>query len=66
MNSSVCLPLYRVVQKNLLPLKSLITHLVTRIKPKIGKIPMNKYGKMASKSDGSNIPIMYLMEKCPI
>jgi len=27
---------------------------------------MNKYGKMAKKSDGSNIPIMCLMEKCPI
>ena len=66
MNSSVCLPLVLSCPKDLLPLKSLITHLVTRINPKIGKIPMNKYGKMAKRSDGSNIPIMCLMEKCPI
>ncbi|HEX6379169.1 MAG TPA: hypothetical protein VFZ60_08840, partial [Nitrososphaeraceae archaeon] len=33
-------------------------HFVTNISPNIGKLPMNRYGKMARNIDGSNISIL--------
>ena len=38
--------------------ESLATHFVTNINPNIGKLPINKYGNMARKTDGWNNSII--------